>query len=215
MMKPDALIFDMDGTLWDAVDMYAQSWTEVFKSKGLNRVMLRSDIQSLMGLEIAPFLEKTIPEIPEEERMVFYQNVLNEYKVQLYKGLVVIYPDVISGLQKLSQSYSLFILSNCDKGGIRLFLDYSNTESYITSYIEHGENYLSKQENMQLLKTKFNLKNPLYIGDTDSDRKASELAGVPFVLVTYGFGVTDKYAAAFESFEDLTEYFLALAAIDI
>ena len=31
MQKPDSLIFDMDGTLWDAVDTYAGSWNVVFK----------------------------------------------------------------------------------------------------------------------------------------------------------------------------------------
>ena len=213
-MKPDALIFDMDGTLWDAVDMYAQSWTEAFKSNGINRVMSRSDLESLMGLEIKPLLAKAIPEIPENEREIFYQDVLNEYDIQLHKGGAIIYPDVVDGLKKLARVYPLFILSNCEKGGIRLFLDYSDTEKYITSCMEHGENYLPKQSNMRLLKEKFKLKNPYYIGDTDSDRKASELAEVPFILVTYGFGTTDNYAAAFESFEDLTEYFLALAAID-
>lgn len=213
-MKPDALIFDMDGTLWDAVDMYAQSWTEVFKAKGIDRIMTRSDLQSLMGLEIKPLLENAIPEVPESERETFYLDVIKEYEVQLHKNLAVVYPGVVAGLQKLSQVYPLFILSNCEKGGIKLFLDYSKTENCITSYLEHGENYLPKQENMRLLKSKFKLENPFYIGDTDSDRKASEQAGVPFIFVTYGFGTTDKYAAAFENFESLTEYFLALPAID-
>ncbi|HEX3385818.1 MAG TPA: hypothetical protein VHS53_11545 [Mucilaginibacter sp.] len=30
MQTPDSLIFDMDGTLWDAVDTYAASWNIVF-----------------------------------------------------------------------------------------------------------------------------------------------------------------------------------------
>ncbi len=35
MQKPDSLIFDMDGTLWDAVDTYAHSWNVVFSEMGI------------------------------------------------------------------------------------------------------------------------------------------------------------------------------------
>jgi len=36
MQKPDSLIFDMDGTLWDAVDTYAASWNLVFNELGID-----------------------------------------------------------------------------------------------------------------------------------------------------------------------------------
>ena len=32
--RTDGLIFDMDGTLWDAVDTYARIWNEVFLRAG-------------------------------------------------------------------------------------------------------------------------------------------------------------------------------------
>ena len=31
----DALIFDMDGTLWDAVDTYAEIWNMAFEREGI------------------------------------------------------------------------------------------------------------------------------------------------------------------------------------
>jgi phosphoglycolate phosphatase len=39
MQKPDSLIFDMDGTLWDAVDTYAHSWNVVFTEMGIDKVI--------------------------------------------------------------------------------------------------------------------------------------------------------------------------------
>ena len=48
----------------------------------------------------------------------------------------------------------------------------------------------------------------MYIGDSDSDSKASSDAGVPFVFVTYGFGKTDKYTYTFDSFLQLGKFFL-------
>lgn len=210
-MKPDALIFDMDGTLWDAVDMYAQSWNEVFKRKGIQKSISRDFLQKLMGYDIKTLLAAIIPEIEEDKRTDFYENVIHEYSNQLFSGEAKIYPGVIDGLKALSQSYKLFMLSNCEKGGIKLFLDYSNTHEYITSYIEHGENLLPKHENMKLLKEKFQLQNPVYIGDTDSDRKSCDLAGVSFIFADYGFGSTDKYLHAFSNFSDLTMYYISLS----
>ena len=207
-MNPDGLIFDMDGTLWDAVDAYAQSWTNVFDAKGMNRIMSRSDLQKLMGQDVKSLLANAIPEMTEDERIVFYQDVLAEYKTEIPRIGAKIYPGVTEGLQLLSTKYKLFILSNCDKGGIQLFLNYTNTEKYITAYIEHGMNYMPKYHNMKLLANTYRLNNPIYVGDTDSDREQSDMAGIPFVFVDYGFGATDKYNAAFDDFSELCYYFM-------
>ena len=48
------------------------------------------------------------------------------------------------------------------------------------------------------------------IGDTEGDSKACIDAGVPFVFMTYGFGKTDNYELKFDSFSQLTDYFLKL-----
>jgi len=209
-MNPDSLIFDMDGTLWDAVDAYAQSWTEVFKAKGIPRVMKREDLQKLMGQEVKDLLAAAIPEIPENEREYFYRDVLAQYDIEIPKPKngVIIYPGVVEGLKELSTKYKLFILSNCDKGGIKLFLNYTGTEKYITDYFEHGENYMPKYHNMKLLIEKHSLQYPMYVGDTDSDSKQSQMAGVPFIFVNYGFGATQNYAAEFDDFSELCYYFM-------
>lgn len=32
--KTDSILFDMDGTLWDAIDTYADIWNEAFREIG-------------------------------------------------------------------------------------------------------------------------------------------------------------------------------------
>ena len=49
MQKPDSLIFDMDGTLWDAVDTYAESWNMVFKKLNIDKVMVAKQLLERVG----------------------------------------------------------------------------------------------------------------------------------------------------------------------
>ena len=50
MSQPyDSLIFDMDGTLWDAVDSYAEIWNATSRELGVDRVVTRDDLLRYMG----------------------------------------------------------------------------------------------------------------------------------------------------------------------
>ena len=48
-----------------------------------------------------------------------------------------------------------------------------------------------------------NLKNPVYIGDTQGDANAANAANVPFIYAEYGFGEVEVFEDKIESFEDL------------
>ena len=74
----------------------------------------------------------------------------------------------------------------------------------------HGVNSMPKHFNIKLLINKHGLKNPFYIGDTQGDSTESRLSGIPFVLLTYGFGTTGDFDLKFDDFNAFTEYFLNL-----
>ncbi len=74
--KPDALIFDMDGTLWDAVETYTRAWNEYFKRHGLTNFLTKADLDALMGLEESEFLEIVLPEYSSEDRKSCYEEVI-------------------------------------------------------------------------------------------------------------------------------------------
>ena len=50
-MKPDGIIFDLDGTLWDSCRVVAESWADTLRRHyGAERVPSAEDARSIMGL---------------------------------------------------------------------------------------------------------------------------------------------------------------------
>jgi phosphoglycolate phosphatase len=210
MQKPDSLIFDMDGTLWDAVDTYARSWNDVFGELGIDITVNRDNLAKMVGWEGKKVISVIMPDFDDERRKEIYGlvNAKRHEILPVHGG--VLYDGVKAGLHRLAQKYPLFILSNCAKGIIRLFIDWAGIDEHITDEMAHGINFMPKSHNIKLLTDKHGLKNPVYIGDTSGDSEQSRLAGIPFVLMTYGFGDTDDYDLKFDDFKSFTDYFMEL-----
>lgn len=211
MQKPDSLIFDMDGTLWDAVDSYVWIWNEGFRQLNLTKRFTREEMITYMGKQPDELIAECVKdEQCEVNIQQVYQTVfgLQQHTMPLLGGKL--YEGVREGLETLSKEYKLFVLSNCESYGVHQFLEYTKLTHLMTDTITFGETRLPKALNLQLLKTRHRLENPVYIGDTDSDRLQTELAGIPFVYVNYGFGTAARSALEFSDFEELTSHFLSL-----
>jgi phosphoglycolate phosphatase len=206
--QADALIFDMDGTLWDAVETYAQGFNDFFKTKGIDRTLTKNDIKSYMGWEEDKFLAATIPEFSFAERKAIYKTIIDFQYKRIETDGGILYDAVIEGLTRLSKKYKLFIVSNCAAFTIDYFMKWAGIEMIITDSMAHGKNYKPKHQNIQLLIEKHRLNNPFYIGDTESDSLQSRLVPLPFVFVDYGFGTTQNYDFKFSSFLQLADYFI-------
>lgn len=209
-MKPDSLIFDMDGTLWDAVDTYAHCWTEVLKENGIDVVLTRNDIQKYMGMEAKQIYSELFPELSKDMIEKIYQEIIVKTDEVLPVVGGTLYPYVKESIAELSTKYKLFMLSNCQKGSIRDFMAFTDTKEDFIDYIEYGSNFQPKHINMKTLIDRYNLKSPMYVGDTDSDRKQADLAYTPFVFASWGFGKTNFYQLKFDNMEELTRYFMNL-----
>lgn len=210
MLKPDSLIFDMDGTLWDNVDSYAISWNEGLKRTGHVKQITREDILGLMGKEARVMLNVLVPEASIEEQDKLFDEVINAYQDLVPTMNPKIFDGVFEGLEQLSKKYKLFMLSNCEEGGLVNFMNHTKTRHLFIDYMEHGINLKPKHHNLKLLIDKHGLRSPVYIGDTDSDSREAAKADVPFVFAAYGFGQTENYALRFNSFVELTDYFMHL-----
>lgn len=210
MQTPDSLIFDMDGTLWDAVDTYAESWNIAFAELGINKTVRRDELAKMVGWEGKKVHAVIMPDFDEETRQSIYARVNEIRHEMLPRNGGILYEGVKEGLKRLAGKYKLFIVSNCAKGIIRLFIDWAGINKHIIDEIAYGINQMPKYHNIRLLIDKHHLKNPVYVGDTEGDGEQSRLAGIPFVFVSYGFGKTDDHDLRFDNFTDFTNYFMEL-----
>lgn len=203
----DALIFDMDGTLWDAIDTYAEIWNMAFEQEGVSRHITRNDLLSLIGTPIDDIMRHFVP-AEQVEHLLHTIGKLVVTELPRLGG--ILYEGVQEGIARLSQHYKLFMLSNCDELELPIFVRYAGIENYITDTIAYGNTGLPKAENMRILMEKHNLQHPVYVGDTAGDCREAHRANVPFVWMSYGFGTTDKAQLQFDKFADLVQHFVAL-----
>jgi phosphoglycolate phosphatase len=207
-IKTDSILFDMDGTLWDGVETYANGFNDFFEASSIHRKLTANDLYAYMGLEEEQYLDATLSDFPVSERKEAYQHIINFQYKRIQSDGGILYEGVKDGLKRLAEKYQLFIVSNCPEFTIQYFMEWAGIKDSITDTIAHGMNFKSKYENMKLLIEKYNLQNPVYVGDTESDRIQSELVPIPFVYVDYGFGKVEKYVLRFNSFKQLTDYFI-------
>ncbi|TZF83239.1 HAD family hydrolase [Pedobacter sp. BS3] len=209
-IKPDSIIFDMDGTLWDPMNVYTEAWNRGFLESGLNRPISRAELMAMMGWEKQKVMDKLLPGYDTAVQEKAYLSVSNWLTSLMNEKDGVIYEGVQAGLAQLAKKYKLFIVSNCPEGIIRLFMKRAGIEQYITDEMAHGVNLQPKSYNIKLLMDKYQLKRPVYVGDTNGDSEQSRLAGIPFVFMSYGFGTTERYDMKFEDFSAFTDYFMRI-----
>ena len=203
----EALIFDMDGTLWDSVDTIVEAWNRGMRVLGRPESFTRENLSTHMGKTVEEIRAISFPDLASwkaEKAM----NLLFEIENDLIKEKGgELYPAVPECLKALSESHKLMIVSNCGNGYIEAFLDFYQLGELILDHECNGGTGLPKGENIRLIMERNQIKSAAYVGDTITDWKATEEAGVPFIYASYGFRkVPEEHCAlVLKEFEDLVK----------
>lgn len=207
------IIFDLDGTLWDAGESIAVAWNQVIARRGLEKETMTADhIHSIMGKTIEGIADALFSEFGEL-RMEITRECLEYENIYLAEHGGELFPQLEEVLKELSEEYSLYIVSNCEKGYIEGFLEYYGFGKYFKDFESHGNTSLPKGQNIRLVAERNELTDVVYIGDIQSDYNASKEAGVGFIHASYGFGTIDEEVLVIKSISEAPEavkrYFIA------
>ena len=200
----DSVIFDLDGTLWDSTNEILIAWNEVVEKydEVINK-FTKEDIEGFMGTPIEVIFKTFLPYLNDEKiKEIEIACSNNEMKyIEGHGGNL--YPGLEKVLKKLSSKYKLFIVSNCQEGYIEGFLKFYGFEKYFLDFEYIGRTGLVKGENIKLVIERNKLESSIYVGDTEGDREAANLAKIPFIYARYGFGEVSDYDYAINDIMEL------------
>ncbi len=184
-----AVIFDLDGTLWDSSGCIYQIWNKVFeRHEEIPFRVVKSDIGQYMGKTTDEIGAMLFPgQSTGFQRQIMAECCLEE-DVYLRENGAELYDGLEETLRALKEKYELFIVSNCQNGYIDAFLYAHKLRDYFADIEMSGRTGMSKGENIKLIIKRNGIEKSIYIGDTEGDEKASRYAGIPFIHAKYGFG---------------------------
>ena len=208
-MNPPALIFDIDGTLWDSRQIVADGYNHHLKSIGRADLQVTAEyLKSLFGKTMTEIADIMLSSIPAPERYdVLLGCMEEEHRFLENDPCDIAYPGVKETLTKLSETHHLYIVSNAQQGYPELMMDKLGIRHLFRGWLCFGDTGTPKGETIRILMARHGIENAVYIGDTQGDLEASRAAGVPFVFCRFGFGAPEQFDAAVDSFCQLAELF--------
>lgn len=199
------IIFDLDGTLWDASEPIAESWNVYLEQEDptIEVHITGEDIRGVCGKTMDEFADILMSGVDTSVRYRLAEGCC-AFEVDYLKGRGgMLYPKLLETLRALAERYHLYIVSNCQIGYIRDFLEWSGTIDLFEDTEDFGSTGMGKADNIRLLYKRNRLDEAIYVGDTVMDWRSAKEAGLPFVFASYGYGQVEAPDAVIDTFEEL------------
>ena len=178
----DGIIFDVDGTLWDSVEVVAESWNLAIKENSdLEPNLNREILQGLFGKTMDEIAAGVFPDLDPDSRRKLMDICFDYENRYLETHPGVYYEGVMDTLKELALEYPLFI----------------------KDFLCFGQTQTSKDQTILKLMEKNNLTSPVYVGDTQGDADSCKKAGIPFIFAEYGLGDVKEDYPTIHSFSEL------------
>jgi phosphoglycolate phosphatase len=199
------VIFDLDGTLWNASVPIAESWNVVIEREtGRKGWLTSADIEPVQGKTMDEIANIIFCDFPEEERYrlarlceVYENEYITETGAELFEGV----EETLAKLKDMG--VQMAVVSNCQEGYIKAFLDSMDMWKYFVDYEEWGRTMLLKADNIKLVMERNGASKGIYVGDIQKDSDAAHAAGIDCIYASYGFGEINDAVATLKSFDEL------------
>ena len=202
LMKYEHIIFDVDGTLWNACAVSAEGINNALEKLGISKRYTAKDIEKYSGEPCSQIFHSLFGFLKEEYPILLDEADAGERDAILAE-CGVLYSGVQEGLQKLSKDAKLYLVSNCQDWYMECFIDFADIRSFLSGYNSFGASGIPKQEMITQLLNAKDVDHAVYVGDTSKDALASKQAGVDFIGASYGFGDVSEAENSCENFSDI------------
>ena len=199
-----AIIFDLDGTLWDSSVQVIEAWNSIIKKYPETKAVVTPEKMATYMGKVLEEISSMLFEDISKDRGLEIMTECSDYELEYLKDHSgVPYEDLEETLKALP--YPLFIVSNCQRGYIETFLECCGLGKYFKDFECSGNTGNPKGENILEIIRRNDIKNAVYVGDTQGDCNASQVAGIPFIFAEYGFGNADKFDRKIKNIKELAE----------
>jgi HAD superfamily hydrolase (TIGR01509 family) len=198
---PEAIIFDIDGTLLDSVDLHAQAWQEAFRKFGHDIPF--EDIRRQIGKGG----DQLLPVFLSEEEIKQIGDELSDYRGRLFKekylSKVKPFPGVRALFEKIKAHRQQIALASSAKGDeLKDFERIANIEDLVEVETSSADAERSKphpdifEAALDRLGKKVSREQAIVVGDSPHDAEAAKRAHLRTVgVLCGGFPETDLWAA--------------------
>ena len=206
MYRPDSIIFDVDGTLWDSRESVAAAWNHALRrNSDLDITLEPESLGKLFGKTMTEIADALFPCMEPAARMALLEKCYEYENLYLEDHPGILYEGVRETIQALALEYPLYIVSNCQCGYIEVLLKTTGLSSCIRDHLCFGETLTPKSETIRKLAERNRLKAPVYVGDTQGDADSCAAAGIPFIFASYGLGDVPDAGMRIERFSELRD----------
>jgi phosphoglycolate phosphatase len=191
-MKPDLLLFDLDGTLVDSVGDLTAAINGLLTEHGRTPLTI-DEVRPMIGDGVGVLVQHALAARPGPA--IDLDTAVARY-VALYEASpavhTLIYPGVIQTLATLAeQGYPLVLCTNKPERVTAAVLKALGIAGLFVR-VFGGDTLPWRKPDPRVIAAilkEFGVKpeNALFVGDSEVDASTAEAAGVPFALMTYGY----------------------------
>jgi len=191
---PSAVIFDLDGTLVDSAPDFLNALNRLFAELGRPAFAL-AEVRSMMGYGVRVLLEdalgrsggvpagQSLESLAERMIALFFRHHLEQSRL---------FPGVAPTLAHLREArVRLGLCTNKPQGATLETLERLGLDTYFDAVVGGGESAAMKPHPSHVLavveRLGANREATVLVGDTEIDAAAARAAGLPVVLVRYGY----------------------------